>query len=60
MPTKAVLIEFIMDIAYCPCCTGVKECEPYCTIKEDSEALGGEAWYRYERMVEARAVLRGE
>lgn len=60
MSTKAVLIEFIRGIAYCPCCARMDECEPDCTIREDSEALGGEAWYRYERMVEARAVLRGE
>lgn len=60
MPKKSVLIEFIKGMTYCPCCTSFEECDPECTYKEDCEALGGEAWYRYERMIEARAVLRGE
>lgn len=38
--------------AYCPCCTGVKECSDGCTFAEDdSEA--------HERMLEVRAVLYG-
>jgi hypothetical protein len=53
------LIKFAEGEAYCPCCTGVYECDPECTIREDAERLGGEAWIRYERMLAARAALEG-
>lgn len=38
--------------AYCPCCTGVKECSEGCTFAEDDPAA-------HERMLDVRAVLYG-
>jgi hypothetical protein len=60
MDKNDALVQFARGIAYCPCCTGVEECEPDCTIKEDSEALGGNALIRYEQMIAARAALKGK
>jgi hypothetical protein len=38
--------------AYCPCCTGLRECEEGCTFAQDDPEA-------HERMLEVRAVLYG-
>ena len=43
---------YLKGEAYCPCCTGLRECEEGCTFAgDDPEA--------HERMLEVRAVLYG-
>ena len=52
----SALVAFAEGEAYCPCCTGVRECDPECTIEADCKS-GGDAWIRYERMMAARDAL---
>ena len=51
------LMGFAEGEAYCPCCEGVLECVPECTIKEDCEKAGGAALERYQLMIRAREAL---
>ena len=46
----AALITFAEGEAYCPCCQGVRECLPECTIEADCKR-------HYERMMAARDAL---
>ena len=57
MEKEQALVAFAEGEAYCPCCTGVRECDTDCTIKQDCESAGGDAWGRYERMMAARDAL---
>lgn len=59
-PGLLALIEFAEGEAYCPCCEGVRECDPECTIKEDCQRSGGGANDRYELMVRARTALAAQ
>ncbi len=43
---------YLKGEAYCPCCTGLRECEEGCTFAEDDPSAN-------ERMLEVRAVLYG-
>ena len=43
---------YLKGEAYCPCCTGLRECEEGCTFAEDDRSA-------HERMIEVRAVLYG-
>ena len=54
----SALVAFAEGEAYCPCCTGVRECDPECTIERDCKTGGGDAWNRYERMIAARDALK--
>ena len=56
-PALLALIEFAEREAYCPCCEGVRKCEPDCTIEEDCLRTSGGAKDRYELMVRAREAL---
>lgn len=47
-----LLETWLEGYAYCPCCTGVKECSEGCTFAEDDPAA-------HERMLDVRAVLYG-
>jgi hypothetical protein len=57
MTNLSALIAFAEGEAYCPCCAGVRDCDPECTIKEDCESARGAAWDRYTRMMAARDAL---
>jgi hypothetical protein len=52
-----LLYDYVESLGYCPCCTETRKCHEECTIKEDSERVGGSALYVYDRMIEARSVL---
>ncbi|MEK6882234.1 MAG: hypothetical protein AABY22_21630 [Nanoarchaeota archaeon] len=53
----SALISFAEGEAYCPCCEGILKCLLECTIEEDCERAGGDAYIRYERMLAAREAL---
>ena len=53
----SALVAFAEGEAYCPCCEGVRECLPECTIEADCKSAGGNAWNQYERMMAARDAL---
>ena len=52
------LREFAEGQANCPCCVGVYECDPECTIEADGIRSGHSEVY--ERMCAARRALKGE
>lgn len=55
LKTQSGLIEFAEGQAYCPCCEGIRECHPDCTISEDcASSACHETW---ERIVSAREAL---
>lgn len=50
---RVILLEtWLEGDAYCPCCTGVKECSEGCTFAEDDHEAN-------ERMLAVRDVLYG-
>lgn len=44
------LEEYVIDNAYCPCCTGWESCHEECTMREDAPDV-------YERIEKARYAL---
>lgn len=56
----SALISFAEGEAYCPCCAGVRDCDPECTFKEDCEESDSAAQEKYERMLIARCALGDE